>query len=102
MEWFEKSKLFLAGIWSMTEEKVSDFAEEMVKQGKISTEEAKKFMSEFKDKSKEKVADLQELANDKIQDSIKKMGFVQKSEITALEKKIKELEKKLKKLEQDS
>lgn len=102
MEWFEKSKLFLAGIWSMTEEKVSDFAEEMVKQGKISTEEAKKFMAEFKDKSKEKVADLQELANDKIQDSIKKMGFVQKSEITALEKKIKELEKKLKKLDQDS
>ena len=102
MEWFEKSKLFLAGLWSMTEDKVSDFAEDMVKQGKITTDEAKKFIADFAEKSKDKVADLQDLANDKIQDSVKRMGFVQKDEIIKLEKKIKILENKLKKLEKDS
>jgi len=101
MEWFEKSKLFLAGLWSMTEDKVSDFAQDMVKQGKITAEEAKKFMADFAEKSKGKVADLQDLTNDKIKETVYKMGFVQKEELESLEKKIKDLENKLKKLSKD-
>ena len=85
----------------MTEDKVSDFAQDMVKQGKITAEEAKKFMADFAEKSKDKVADLQDLANDKIKETVYKMGFVQKEELESLEKKIKDLENKLKKLSKD-
>jgi polyhydroxyalkanoate synthesis regulator phasin len=97
MELFEKSKLFFLGLWSMTEEKVSEFAEEMVKKGKITTEEAKKMVKDFAEKSKDKMENLQDHASDKFAKTIKDLGFVTKEEHEALIKKLEELEQHIKK-----
>ena len=96
MELFEKSKLFFLGLWSLTEEKVGEFAEEMVKRGKITAEEAKKMVKEFADKSKDKIEDLQDQASGKFAKTIKDMGFVVKEELEELKKKIEDLEAKIK------
>jgi polyhydroxyalkanoate synthesis regulator phasin len=96
MDFLEKSKLFFLGLWSLTEEKVSEFAEEMVKRGKITAEEAKKMVKDFADKSKDKMGDLQDQASEKFAKSIKDLGFVTKEEHDELLKKIEELEKQIK------
>jgi len=96
MELFEKSKLFFLGLWSLTEEKVGEFAEEMVKRGKITAEEAKKMVKDFTDKSKDKMEDLQDQASGKFAKTIKDMGFVLKDELDELKKKIEDLEAKIK------
>jgi polyhydroxyalkanoate synthesis regulator phasin len=95
MEMFEKSKLFLLGLWSLTEEKVTEFAEEMVKRGKISAVEAKKMVKDFAEKSKDKIEDIQDQASGKFAKSIKDLGFVTKEEYDELKKKIADLEKKI-------
>ena len=84
MELLEKSKLFFLGLWSMTEEKVTEFAEEMVKRGKITKEEATKMVKDFADKSKDKIEDLQELASEKLSKTIKDLGFVTKEDYEKL------------------
>ena len=93
MDFMEKSKLFFLGLWNVTEEKVSEFAEDMVKRGKITGEEAKKMVKDFAEKSRDKIEDLQDQASEKFAKTIKDMGFVTKEEHNELKKKIAELEK---------
>jgi len=95
MDFLEKSKLFFLGLWNMTEEKVGEFADEMVKRGKITAEEAKKMVKDFADKSKDKMEDIQDQASDKFAKSIKDLGFVTKEEHEELKKKLADLEKKM-------
>jgi len=95
MEFFEKSKLFFLGLWNITEEKVSEFAEDMVKRGKITAEEAKKMVKDFAEKSKDKMEDIQDQASGKFAKSIKELGFVTKEEHEELKKKLVDLEKKI-------
>jgi polyhydroxyalkanoate synthesis regulator phasin len=95
MELLEKSKLFFLGLWSLTEEKVTEFAEDMVKRGKITGEEAKKMVKDFAEKSKDKMENLQDQASGKFAKSIKDLGFVTKEEHDDLKKKLSELEKKI-------
>lgn len=95
MDFFEKSKLFFLGLWNITEEKVTEFAEDMVKRGKITAGEAKRMVKDFAEKSKDKMEDFQEQASDKFAKSIKDLGFVTKEEHDELKNKIEELEKKL-------
>jgi polyhydroxyalkanoate synthesis regulator phasin len=97
MELFEKSKLFFLGLWSITEEKVTEFADEMVKKGKITAEEAKKMVKDFADKSKDKVENLQGQASEKFAKTIKELGFVTKEEHDILLKRIEDLEQQSKK-----
>jgi len=97
MELFEKSKLFFLGLWSITEEKVTEFADEMVKKGKITAEEAKKMVKDFADKSKDKVESLQGQATEKFAKTIKELGFVTKEEHDILLKRIEDLEQQSKK-----
>lgn len=95
MDFLEKSKLFFLGLWNMTEEKVGEFAEEMVKRGKLTAEEAKKMVKDFADKSKDKIEDIQDQASDKFAKSMKELGFVTKEDHEELKKKLVELEKKI-------
>jgi polyhydroxyalkanoate synthesis regulator phasin len=97
MDFMEKSKLFFLGLWNMTEEKVSEFAEDMVKRGKITGEEAKKMVKDFAEKSRDKIGDLQDQASEKFAKSFKDMGFVTKEELDELKKKLTDLEKKINK-----
>jgi len=92
-EMIRKMGLFGVGIVSMTQEKIEEFTQEMIKTGEISREEGKKFVKEILSEKEKQVNDLEEKINKKVNDTIKKSGIVMKSDLDALEKKIEKLEK---------
>ncbi|MCZ7397193.1 MAG: hypothetical protein O8C59_01620 [Candidatus Methanoperedens sp.] len=55
-EMIRKMGLFGVGIVSMTQEKIEEFTQEMIKTGEISREEGKKFVKEILSE-KEKIAE---------------------------------------------
>ena len=92
-EMIRKMGLFGVGIVSMTQEKIEEFTQEMIKTGEISREEGKKFVKEILSEKEKQVNDLEEKINKKVNETIKKSGIVMKSDLDALEKKIEKLEK---------
>ncbi len=92
-EMIRKMGLFGIGVVSMTQEKIEEFTQEMIKTGEISREEGKKFVKEVLSEKEKQVNDLEEKINKKVNETLKKSGIVMKSDLEALEKKIEKLEK---------
>ena len=92
-EMIRKMGLFGVGIVSMTQEKIEEFTQEMIKTGEISREEGKKFVKEILSEKEKQVNDLEEKINKKVNETLKKSGIVMKSDLDALEKKIEKLER---------
>lgn len=92
-EMIRKMGLFGIGVVSMTQEKIEEFTQEMIKTGEISREEGKKFVKEVLSEKEKQVNDLEEKINKKVNETLKKSGIVMKSDLDALEKKIEKLEK---------
>ena len=92
-EMFKKMGLFGIGVISLTQEKIEEFSQEMIKKGEISREEGKKFVKEVLSEKEKQMEELEDKINEKIKETFKKSGVVMKSDITALEKKIEKLEK---------
>ncbi len=90
---FRKMGLFGIGILTLTQEKVEEFSQEMIKKGEISKEEGKKFVKEVLSEKEKQLKDIEEKINERVRENIKKSGVVMKSDITALERKIEKLEK---------
>jgi len=90
---FRKMGLFGIGVISLTQEKVEEFSQEMIKKGELSREEGKKFVREVLSEREKQIQDLEEKINERVKESFEKSGVVMKSDITALEKKIEKLEK---------
>jgi polyhydroxyalkanoate synthesis regulator phasin len=92
-EMFRKMGLFGVGVISLTQEKIEEFTQEMIKKGEISKEEGKKFVKEVLSEKEKQLKDIEEKINKKVKENLKKSGIVMKSDITALERKIEKLEK---------
>lgn len=92
-ETFRKMGLFGIGVISLTQEKVEEFSQEMIKKGEISKEEGKKFVKEILSEKEKQLKDIEEKINERVRENIKKSGVVMKSDITALERKLEKLEK---------
>jgi polyhydroxyalkanoate synthesis regulator phasin len=92
-EMIRKMGLFGIGVVSMTQEKIEEFTQEMIKTGEISKEEGKKFVKEVLSEKEKQLNDLEEKINKKVNETLKKSGIVIKSDLDALEKKIEKLEK---------
>lgn len=92
-EMFKKMGLFGIGVISLTQEKIEEFSQEMIKKGELSREEGKKFVKEVLSEKEKQMEEFEEKINEKIKETFKKSGVVMKSDITALEKKIEKLEK---------
>ena len=90
---FRKMGLFGIGVISLTQEKVEEFSQEMIKKGELSREEGKKFVNELLSQREKQIQELEEKINERVKETFEKSGVVMKSDITALEKKIKNLEK---------
>ncbi len=91
-EMIRKMGLFGIGVISLTQEKVEEFTQEMVKKGEMNREEGKKFVREVLSEKEKQVKDLEDKINEKVENVIKKSGVVMKNDISALEKKIEKLE----------
>ncbi len=90
---FKKMGLFGIGILTLTQEKIEEFSQEMIKKGEISREEGKKFVKEVLSEKEKQLKDIEEKINEKVRENLKKSGVVMKSDIEALERKIEKLEK---------
>ncbi len=95
-EMFRKMGLFSIGVISLTQEKVEEFSQEMIKKGDMSREEGKKFVKEVLSEKEKQVKDLEDKINETVKQNLKKSGVVMKSDIDALDKKIEALEKTIK------
>jgi len=90
---FKKMGLFGIGVISLTQEKVEEFSQDMIKKGELSREEGKKLVKDILYEREKQVKDLEDKINDRVRDTLEKSGVVMKSDISALEKKIEKLEK---------
>jgi polyhydroxyalkanoate synthesis regulator phasin len=90
---FKKMGLFGIGVISLTQEKVEEFSQEMIKKGELNREEGKKFVHEMLSAREKQLQELEDRINEKVKETFEKSGVVMKSDITALEKKIEKLEK---------
>ncbi len=90
---FKKMSLFGIGVISLTQEKIEEFSQEMIKKGEISKEEGKKFVKEVLSEKEKQLKDIEEKINERVRENIKKSGVVMKSDIASLERKIEKLEK---------
>jgi polyhydroxyalkanoate synthesis regulator phasin len=90
---FRKMGLFGIGVISLTQEKVEEFSQEMIKKGELSREEGKKFVQELISEREKQIQELEDKINERVKETFEKSGVVMKSDITALEKKIEKLEK---------
>ncbi len=97
-EMIRKMGLFGVGVFSLTQEKVEEFTQDMIKKGEISREEGKKFVKEVLSEKEKQLNDLEDKINENVEKVMKKSGVVMKSDISALEKKIEELEKTIESL----
>jgi len=92
-EMFRKMGLFGIGVVSLTQEKIEELTQDMIKKGEMSQEEGKKFVREVLSEKDKQVKELEDKINEKVRDVIKKSGLVMKEDMAALEKKIEELER---------
>jgi len=90
---FKKMGLFGIGVISLTQEKVEEFSQEMIKKGELNREEGKKFVRDVLSEREKQIQDLEDKINERVKETFEKSGVVMKSDITALEKKIEKLEK---------
>jgi len=90
---FKKMGLFGIGVISLTQEKVEEFSQEMIKKGELNREEGKKLVKDILAEREKQVKDLEDKINDRVRDTLEKSGVVMKSDVAALEKKIEKLEK---------
>jgi len=90
---FRKMGLFGIGVISLTQDKIEEFSQEMIKKGELSREEGKKFVLELLSQREKQIQELENKINERVKETFEKSGVVMKSDITALEKKIKNLEK---------
>jgi polyhydroxyalkanoate synthesis regulator phasin len=89
----KKMGLFSIGVISLTQEKVEEFSQEMIKKGELNREEGKKFVHEMLSAREKQIHDLEEKINERVKETLEKSGVVMKSDVIALEKKIEKLEK---------
>jgi len=91
-EMIKKMGLFGIGVISLTQEKIEEFSQEMIKKGELSKEEGRKFVKEVLSEQEKQMKDFEEKINTRVKETLEKSGVVMKSDIASLEKKIEKLE----------
>ncbi|MBO8158482.1 polyhydroxyalkanoate synthesis regulator [Thermosyntropha sp.] len=92
---FKKALYFGIGAMSMTREKAEKFFNEMVEKGEMTREEAKQFIDEAIKKGEEERNEIRKMVQEEILNLKDELSVATKSEIAALEARIRELENKL-------
>ncbi len=88
-----KMGLFGIGVISLTQEKIEEFSQEMIKKGEMSKEEGKKFVKDVLSEKEKQMKDIENKINKRVKETLEKSGIVMKSDLAALERKIEKLEK---------
>lgn len=92
-ETLKKMGLFGIGVISLTQEKIEEFTQEMIKKGEMSREEGKKFVKEVLSEKDKQIKDIEDKINQTVKEAIERSWIATKSDIEALRKRIEELER---------
>lgn len=87
------------GMASMTKDKISDLAQEVIKKGKLSEKEGKELLDELMKKSEGAQKELETRTEKLVKESLKKMNLASRDDLLKLENKLKKLTKSVKALE---
>src|SRR5660398_255685 len=93
----KKMGLFGIGVVSLTQEKIEEFSQEMIKKGEISREEGKKFVREVLSEQEKQMKEFEGKIHEKVKETFAKSGVVMKSDVAALEKKSRSLNRQSRK-----
>ncbi len=97
LDFFEKAYLAGLGAFSVTKDKAKEIVDELVEKGKITAEEAPKFLKDIQTKAEEGKKELEERVQKATEQALNKLSVASKSEIQALDKKLDLILKELKK-----
>ena len=89
------------GLVNITEEKTKEWAEELVKRGELSKNDAECFVKSVIDKAESGTKNIEEKVKGLIEKTLENANIPLKDDIARLEKKIKDLEKKIKDIEKN-
>jgi len=95
MNTLRKIGLFGIGIVALTQEKLEEFMQEMVKKGEMTREEGKMFVATVLLEKDTQRRDIEEKISNKIKDAIGTSGVATKKDILALENRLEILEKNI-------
>jgi polyhydroxyalkanoate synthesis regulator phasin len=96
-DFIEKAYLAGLGVLSVTREKAKELVDELVEKGKITADEAPKFMKDLLSRADEGKKALEEHIEKGIENTIEKLGLATKKEIAALDQKLDQILKELRK-----
>ena len=82
-----KMGLFGIGVISLTQEKIEEFTQEMIKKGEMSQEEGRAFVKQVLTEKDKQVADIETTINEKIKEIIKKSGIATREDLLAFDRK---------------
>jgi polyhydroxyalkanoate synthesis regulator phasin len=89
----KKTMLTGIGLALKTKDEVENLAEDLIKQGKLSETEGKKFLEEIKGKYEDSQKKLEQRVEKTVKELLKKGNLVTSDELNALKKEIRELKK---------
>ena len=89
----KKTMLTGIGLALKTKDEVENLAEELIKQGKLSETDGRKFLEELRDKYEDSQKKLEKRVEKTVQELLKKANLVTSDELNALKKEIRELKK---------
>ena len=94
-EILEKTLLTALGAASLTQKKAEELASELRQRFNLSEEEGKKLVTSVQEAVKQRQQDLQDAARDEVRQAAERLGLVPRSELEALEQRVRQLEEQL-------
>lgn len=91
-ELLKKSVFATVGLALLTREKIEDVAKKIAEDAKLSESEGKQFVDELLKKSEETRLAIEKLINEKIDTALNKMNIPTRSEVNAIDIRLRKLE----------
>lgn len=99
-EIFRKMALFGIGAIAISQEKIEEFTQEMIKKGEMNREEGKKFVMEVLSEKDRQLKDVEEKINKKVKEVIENSGVAMKKDTEDLSKRMEKIEATFERLKQ--
>lgn len=99
-EIFRKMALFGIGTIAISQEKIEEFAQEMIKKGEMNREEGKKFVFEVLAEKDKQRKEVEEKINNKVKEVIANSGLAMKKDVAELSVRMEKIEASFDKLKQ--
>jgi len=96
-DFFEKAYLASLGAFTVTKDKAKELVDELVEKGKITAEDAPKFMKDLVTKAEEGKKALEERIERGLENAANKLNIATKKDLEAIDKKLDLILKELKK-----